>query len=252
VGVSFVSIFIVSYHLIFWVLGAAHSLSWDYLPGIPQGDEAERRCSWKEKPFGSLVARYLLREPATSGPKRALAPVISSPDLGTKEKSPEELCPVPEQPFLGDAVETDPEVQLVRRMSRISALSTRARLVPEVTPPTAAAPLPLDAASVTAASIPFIPARTPLPRVLLRSLRPLTAIVTPVTVAIAISLPIALIQPLKALFVDVSSVGGPNWKGPDGKPPLAFIIDTGLLIPRPLRTSTSCSPPMYPRSELCW
>ena len=54
-GVSFVSIFIVSYHLVFWVLGAAHSLSWDYLPGVPQGEEAERRCSWKEKPLGSLI-----------------------------------------------------------------------------------------------------------------------------------------------------------------------------------------------------
>ena len=62
---------------------------------------------------------------------------------------------------------------------------------------------------------------------LIRTLRPLAVVVTPVTVAIAVSLPIALVKQLKALFVDISDQGGPDWKGPDGKPPLAFVIDTG-------------------------
>lgn len=66
-----------------------------------------------------------------------------------------------------------------------------------------------------------------LPPKVLGALRPLAVVVTPVTVAIAVSLPIALVDQLKALFVDISDQGGPNWKGPDGKPPLAFVIDTG-------------------------
>ena len=28
--------------------------------------------------------------------------------------------------------------------------------------------------------------------------------------------------------VDVSATGGPNFKGPDGRPPLSFMIDTGM------------------------
>jgi auxin efflux carrier family protein len=51
------------------------------------------------------------------------------------------------------------------------------------------------------------------------------------TVTIASSIPISLFQPLRALFVDTTQVGGPNWKGPDGRPPLYFVIDTGEYLP---------------------
>jgi hypothetical protein len=54
-------------------------------------------------------------------------------------------------------------------------------------------------------------------------------VVTPISAIVAISLLIALVDPLKALFVDFE--GGPSWNGPDGKPPLAFVIDTGCFIP---------------------
>lgn len=53
---------------------------------------------------------------------------------------------------------------------------------------------------------------------------------TPATMGVIFSIPIALVQPLKALFVDV-----PGWTGtlihnaPDGKPPLAFFFDVSLL-----------------------
>ena len=59
-GVSFVSIFIVIYHFTFWVCGFARSLAWDYAPGIPQSEAAERRVHWKDKPIGSLVHKHLL------------------------------------------------------------------------------------------------------------------------------------------------------------------------------------------------
>ncbi len=54
---------------------------------------------------------------------------------------------------------------------------------------------------------------------------------TPASVAVIIGLPCALIQPVKALFVVVD-----GWSvtripyAPDGKPPLAFIIDTTTFI----------------------
>ena len=68
------------------------------------------------------------------------------------------------------------------------------------------------------------------PHIISRIFQPIFAVINPVTIALLIALPIALIQPLKALFVDVSSLGGPAWKGPDGRPPLAFMIDTGMSI----------------------
>lgn len=231
-GVSFVSIFIVSYHLVFWVCGAAHSLSWDYLPGVPQGEEAERRCSWKEKPLGSLFARYVLREPSASAQKAAPEPTTASPVFPDEKKDmdPEALAG-PAQGFLDDPAALDPDVQLVRRISRLSSPSARPCATPELCEAAAGPDHAHESGSVTAApSVASHAGGAFLPAAVTRSLRPLKAIVTPVTVAIALSLPIALVQDLKALFVDVSGEGGPRWHGPDGKPPLAFIIDTAEFV----------------------
>jgi hypothetical protein len=56
----------------------------------------------------------------------------------------------------------------------------------------------------------------------------LTGAISPVTVIIPFSVMVALVNPLKALFVEV-----PGWSGskvryaPDEAPPLAFIYDVG-------------------------
>ena len=59
VGVSLISIFILIYHIAFWVCGLAHSLSWDYAPGVPQREAANIRVPWREKPIGGFVWRRL-------------------------------------------------------------------------------------------------------------------------------------------------------------------------------------------------
>lgn len=189
-----------------------------------------------------LFARYVLRQSTPSPQKTTMGSAGASPvfEDDKKEKDPEAVLsvPAPEQPFLDDPAEVEPDVQLVRRMSRLSALSAHAQAMPELSPSAAVPDLLHDSGSETAApSFVSHASRTRIPTIA-RSLRPLKAIVTPVTVAIAISLPIALIQDLKALFVDVSSEGGPNWKGPDGKPPLSFIIDTGA--PRVFAAAYTC------------
>lgn len=119
---------------------------------------------------------------------------------------------------------------LARRTSHISVVSRHTSLGPR--PSTDATPLSLPSSSLSEHGVsPTNPPETHkstfLSPTLYRIFHPLAAIVNPVTVSLIISLPIALIQPLKALFVDVSNIGGPSWKGPDGRPPLAFVIDTG-------------------------
>ncbi|KAF7795549.1 hypothetical protein EIP86_006711 [Pleurotus ostreatoroseus] len=246
-GVSFVSIFIVSYHLVFWVAGAAHSLSWDYLPGVPQGEEAERRCSWKEKPLVAFFARYVLRTPVPSSPD--LCKEIDEHDVEKKsvlDKAEDDtqmdtLDVVPKQSGHPDSAEADPDIQLVRRASRLSAVSYRSRQPSLPAPPSSpcpgrpVSPSPPPSLAETLTSAPHAPQECGvwsrlLPPMLIRTLRPLAVVVTPVTVAIAVSLPIALVKQLKALFVDISDQGGPDWKGPDGKPPLAFVIDTASFV----------------------
>ncbi|KAI0751199.1 auxin efflux carrier [Daedaleopsis nitida] len=250
-GVSYVSIFIVSYHIVFWMFGAAHSLSWDYRPGVPQGEAAERRVSWREKPIGSLIVRHILGQQPQPSSFDLPTDVQKDEEEALSEKALEK-APAPVSEILVDfdaraEPNPDPDVQLARKTSRLSttAAPTHRRTpsigiapagpsstVPPVPPPTPAQSIrEFDTQSTTATL------HTPtLPQKLVRVFRPLSALVTPVTITLAIALPIALVNPLKALFVDISDLGGPVFRGPDGRPPLAFLIDTaqfmgGITIP---------------------
>lgn len=69
----------------------------------------------------------------------------------------------------------------------------------------------------------------PLPkRILKRALNILRSLMTPATISLLISFPISLIPTLKALFVPVPSSRIPF--GPDGAPPLAFVLDTANFL----------------------
>jgi hypothetical protein len=57
-------------------------------------------------------------------------------------------------------------------------------------------------------------------------------LLAPSPFTVLISLPIALVDPLKALFVPVSDTFTPSFHpiAPDGDPPLAFILDTATFV----------------------
>lgn len=237
-GVSYVSIFIVAYHLVFWLGGAAHSISWDYLPGVPQGEAAQRHVSWKEKPIGKLIATRILHQQVpdsfavptvVSGTPKDEESLSGSGSIQNHHKV-DEKCSVPV---------TVQELSLTRQNSPVSTLaaSTQLHTIPlhsnSVTPAASSAVTHAASATVTPAQstpdlnqVVLAEPQTGLQKVL-KVLAPLKHIVTPITITLAIALPIALIRPLKALFVDISESGGPVFKAPDGRPPLAFMIDTG-------------------------
>ena len=255
VGISFVAIFIVAYNIVFWVLGAAHSLSWDYLPSVPQGEAAERRVSWKEKPIGGWISRILLGKSPDIGSGSQVEKVMETAD-SDPQPAREANNNLGHRHADHDLSHTDPGTQLTAHESRVSITSFFSRRLSTSSLPTFghqdAAPaacsshLPLEintsssttppSKSSTALKISPDPHKTKsqiskfIPPFLARLIRQLTNIVNPITLTLLISLPIALIQPLKALFVDTSQAGGPNWKGPDGRPPLYFVIDTGKCL----------------------
>ncbi|RPD67397.1 auxin efflux carrier [Lentinus tigrinus ALCF2SS1-6] len=244
-GVSYVSIFIVAYHIVFWMLGAAHSLSWDYRPGVPQGEAAERRVSWKEKPIGGFIARRIFHQDVPDSfalPQHS--PKLKDEEATSFRDEKSEYSDVPVQvphSLQHSEVDTepnlDPDVQLARRTSRLSTVPAPAphfappagQDVPPVPPPTPALSLRnVDTQSIAQRSATL---NTPtFPQKIVRVFRPLSALITPVTCTLAVALPIALVNPLKALFVDVSATGGPHFTGPDGRPPLAFLIDTASFL----------------------
>ncbi|PIL31236.1 hypothetical protein GSI_05934 [Ganoderma sinense ZZ0214-1] len=248
-GVSYVSIFIVSYHIVFWMLGAAHSLSWDYRPGIPQGEAAEVRVTWKEKPLGSFVTRHVLHQPATN-PFSAVEKRMSEKEKGLSAESAVQ-SDVVRLPELSEDVgrpNPDPDVQLARRTSRLSTTaapvqqqrrpSVSASSAPDTVPPV---PPPTPAHSIRNFDTQSIGQRSEtlnfpsLPQKIVRVFRPLGALVTPVTCTLAVSLPIALIQPLKALFVDVSATA--SFMGGICVPLALVLLGASFArvkVPRPL------------------
>lgn len=193
VGVSFIGIFIVVYNVIFFVCGLARSLAWDYAPGVPQGEEAEKRVPWREKPIGSMVYKHLLGK-------------------------------TPPQPHVISVSQ--------EKVSDASEANTPTSIEGEKPPSVQALPRPGSRSTILPIhSLPSPIAKTLSNPRFRRFLQALSFLFTPINLVIFGALCIALVQPLKALFVDVSAEGGPSWKGPDGKPPLGFLIDTGPPAP---------------------
>ncbi|KAJ3800764.1 auxin efflux carrier [Lentinula aff. detonsa] len=248
-GVSFVSIFIMVYHIFFWVFGAAASLQWDFLPDVPQGEEANKRVRWNEKPIGGLVYRlFRLHSQTEDGKGRnpteffgRMKRLIVNKDKSSLKKSDsldekkceQDVFPCPDlleagaaEPYREESI--DPDVQLARRVSRVSA---SAPFQPQLLSNSASLIHSHDSSETT---LPLAH-NTPkwerfFPSWFVRTLKSISVIITPVTIALAISLPVSVIQPLKALFTDATASGGPDWTGPDGSPPLNFIMDTATFI----------------------
>lgn len=237
-----------AYHITFWVLGAAYSISWDYLPGVPQGRDAERHFEWDEKPIGSLIARYILRRAVREHASTTVPALQCGPDEKSVSETPKKLTHVLESSSwkgkgkapLDEEIEVGGISMLVRQPSHLSgAPSFRSRRLSATTgrpefpiglctidpscPPSTSNPETANSGPKSSISAPVSP-----PAVLARVLKTLDVIATPVTMTMAVALPTALIQPLKSLLVDTSNVSSRyNWKGPDGRPPLAFVMDTG-------------------------
>jgi len=221
VGVSYVAVFILSYNIVMWMVGGASTLAWDFAPGVPQGDEATARVSWQQKPIGAVVHRLLSRrERVRERPEKLSGSAI---------------------PEISDGMEADPEIQLVRRMSRASATSASrpsvSRPVGILDPPipTNAHPsvesLPLHAEKQPISEPPPESSETPSPSLLQKVWSIVGRLFNPITTAMYISLPIALIPAVKALFVLPSSPSAPYYfVAPDGNPPLYFLLNTASFV----------------------
>ncbi|KAH8818630.1 auxin efflux carrier [Flagelloscypha sp. PMI_526] len=250
-GVSYVAIFILAFNIVFWSLGAANSLAWDYADDIPQKEDAERRYPWYEKPLGSLLAKYILRLPITP-------PQLTSAEKEKYKENPSALEASPVATSIDEAEGTaDPDIRLARQISAASS-SFRSRqpsssqaarptdLLPthteinSVGPSRSTTPLGLPSITVTKDNDLLSQHTTPntnrrstrriVPPIVVRIFHPVLVILNPVTISVFVSIPCALVPQLKALFVDATQMGGPDWKGPDGRPPLTIFFDAADFV----------------------
>jgi hypothetical protein len=210
VGISFASVFILVYHVFFWVFGLAHSLSWDYEPGVPQGEAANVRVSWREKPIGGFVWRQVLkiRRSVDGGQVSRCAGAHSHLHAQVEPGTMHPSRVLDEEEASVKAVRGIPQGSVCEPKG--SSDQSSHDQAPQTTPST------------------LVPAQPEAPSRLRRVLGTIAVVVTPISAIVVMSLVIVMVEPLKALFVDFE--GRPPWKGPDGNPPLAFVMDTGSSI----------------------
>lgn len=199
-GISYASIFIVCYHVTFWVFGTAHSISWDYQDGVPQKEAAECRVNWQHKPLCGWIYKVLLRRK------------IEDPWERSDDEHPLERMDEAERQRSNDVPsQGTPEITEVPRehaqfigksQENASTSRKKTRLTPSAR-------------------------RTSIVKRLFGALR---AGANAVTLTLLFSLVIALVPDLKALFVLSGKSRHKTWHGPDRRPPLAFVLDTTSLL----------------------
>lgn len=207
VGVSYVAIFILSYNIVMWIGGTASTLSWDYAPGIPQGEAAKIRVGWRQKPVGGYVYRTFFQKKYNEPEMYRDAEAQDSP----------QIVEIP-----GEMV-SDPDIQLVRRIEIASSNDGPSSVIRPLDDP-----IPTNVAQPSHENSTSQP--TP-PEALARFWSVVGPLFSPITLAIYVSLPIALAPVLKSLFVLPPSPSDPYYFiAPDGNPPLHFILNTAAFV----------------------
>jgi hypothetical protein len=215
------------------VFGAAASLSWDYRPHVPQGERALKRVRWDQKPIGGWVARVLLKRNVEDAWAEEKTDTKMTERDAEKRVSTALSTDTPVLPTLAagvtPAIDTEiTEVELSRQVSHSSRLATNPKVRDTEksndasAPSTASPPTPEQLTSAHFALVRMV-------------LKPLRAAANSITITLVVALVIAVIPSLKALFVPLppTSGSGPTttrWAGPDGRPPLAFLIDTAAFV----------------------
>ncbi|KAL8292621.1 hypothetical protein RQP46_001233 [Phenoliferia psychrophenolica] len=204
-GIAYIAIFILIMSLSFYGTGLYRICAWDYLDGLePTPPTLRLRLARKEDERRDVDDQDVVAEMKTGDPEKgsaALKPTFSR--IQRMESSHAEI-----ESLAFDSPKTN------REKTEGSGNSSPETLVATDVERHDSAPAP------------------PRHLLFLRGLRnALSGLVTPITLGVLISLPISLIDPLKALFVSVDGWTGskmPN--APDGQPPLSFFYDFTTFI----------------------
>lgn len=205
------SIFVLIMNTSFFPLGIHKLCALDFkeenlaTPRVPFRQRWRKRLHWSKK-----------QDPIEMEAVQPELPVLGS-DHGETEE-PGELGGMKQRKFTGGQAFG----RMTSRAESVHSMLERTRPIPSTAPLDA-----IDVAPDTYRDPVAPPPRSWTSRIV----EFLKGLVTPVSCAIVIAIPCAIVQPLKALFVDT-----PNWSGtrvpfaPDGRPPLAFVMETAQFI----------------------
>ncbi|KAK7051075.1 Protein M3 [Paramarasmius palmivorus] len=224
-AVAYISVFILVYLITLFPLGGHLWVAKDFVGPDVEPDELREAMQGKRRAmFSCLFRRPRLQE-------KRQDPEIQAPKTETAHKDEQQSTPQGPRPrhnkhvsFYDDGTTAVPTEGVIspapteRYISPAPTVTATMDNHPEPVMPTNKLESPFESESSKT------PQRHPRLRQALSTVK--TAIksaLTPASLSILISFPIALIPQLKGLFVETSGSGIPN--APDHQPPLAFIID---------------------------
>lgn len=247
-GISYVSIFILCYNITYWVLPTARSLRLDYRPDVPHGSDAEVKVPLEDTVTFRFFADHLpaglsKRVNASRPPTRPSTPPLP-PEMGPVEAQSTSFIPTTsavrswtrdstqtpnrniseEEKQADDADRKSGKEGSEEKQEQAAKMVLTTNEPPQPVPASGAAPMP----AVEAQQEPSRPLSAPR-RVWRQTKAILNPLRTPVVIAMAVSIPTALIPPLKALFTHADATTY-HFGSPNGDPPLGWLLDTASFI----------------------
>lgn len=251
-AVAYISAFILVFLITLFPLGGHRLIAMDYAGPDIEPEEVQQAMRIKRRSWVNFWVQMIRKASLSATRMRSSDPSLGDEtrDLDNEDDekyddekdavNPEHQRPAVELhvSFHDDATTTVPtELGIVSRISSseptfIGVETRRSHIINTELHPNNQSILPTTSMTTVdvAQSLPkSLPPPSKNRRIhILRGSRVLKSFLTPPSISIFISFPIALIPKLKALFVEVP--GTYIHPGPDGQPPLAFIMDTCNFI----------------------
>ncbi|KDQ17492.1 hypothetical protein BOTBODRAFT_155504 [Botryobasidium botryosum FD-172 SS1] len=232
-AVAYISVFILVFYVTLFPAGGHRLIAADFNGANISDDETERSAP---RPFQILWARI------TGGTTNTTS-VSSKPDSPLDDVEKGDMKSSSEQPLAWPAVDQI-GVSPIDSLPESPATAKHVSFSPEGTPKmrTPTLPLPMTpvisivSTTVMGSESDTRPSQSAATgprfagRIVDRTIRVLRSFMTPVTITICTSFVIALVKPLKDLFVPSIPSSSLIPLAPDGNPPLYFIYDTAQFL----------------------
>lgn len=223
------------YNIVFWILPTARSLANDYQPGVPHGEDAEKKLPLEERTTFKFVVEHLpsgmkKKLAASAPPTRPSSPPMDAFEMSsleaqqttvnrirstrsTRTGAGDELSKTPQEPYR-DEPDAGPGAKATRPPTE----------PPQAVPPSEA----VGVENVEEAAAPDRP--MPVGRRVLKAIRGFIApFISPIIISMICAIIIALVPPLKALFTHRDATTY-RFGSPNGEPPLGWLLDTASFI----------------------
>lgn len=215
-GIAYIAVFIVSNNLVMYGLGLYRVIGLDFRDDRPETPRTfAGRLQRRKEQLSSLRNRFGKGGSNKSSSSISLRDPVRDPEMAFGECGVDPAGDIlAQRPLDRSLTNSEPEIMpLASRQPSTASLDAKVHSGLETAKPKS--PEPAYAPPESVGSV---------------VLRRIKAFASPPTISVLVSLLVALVQPIKALFVPVEGWSGSKiGNAPDGGAPLAFLYDVSML-----------------------